>query len=74
MSYGYVCDRSHGCTYTPPKWVQAQHNREAPVLLEERLMHFIKWAYQRGVRIEHKRHGRLQKDEIEELVLEYVNT
>lgn len=32
-----------GATYTPPKYVKAQQERDAVLLLEKRLEHFLQW-------------------------------
>lgn len=36
-------------TFTPAKYIAALREREVPILLEERLAHFIAWLEERGV-------------------------
>ena len=65
---------------TPPKFVASLRDKEAPLLLEERLKHFVAWLGSKGVALydridgsptEHLRH--ISMGELDNWIEEYVN-
>lgn len=63
----------HG--YSPPEWVKRANARDAPMLLEHRLAHFIEWLEERQVTFAGKENRTpLSSNQIHALVEEYVNS
>lgn len=61
-------------TFTPPKYIAAQREREAPLLLEERLWEFIKWLSEQGITLTWAERVALSGTEIDRLIQDYVNS
>jgi len=59
---------------TPPKYAAALGDRQAKVLLEERLAHFISWLNEREIWLVTGMDNALRPNEIEKAIEEYVNS
>jgi hypothetical protein len=60
-------------SHTPPKYAALLAERNAGLLLEERLAHFAQWLSERGIRLQNHEMQRLSDDETQELIREYVD-
>lgn len=59
---------------TPPQYIKALKEKETPVLLEERLEHFMEWLAHKGCVLQVANSSfSLADDEISHLIEEYVN-
>lgn len=65
-------EKAHSCS--PPEWVKRANLRDAPIVLEHRLEHFIGWLEQKGVGFSPDTGARLPRSKVIALIEEYVNT
>lgn len=59
---------------TPPKYCTALVDRDTQLVLEERLKHFMLWLAERQVGLCASGRKPLRKEQIDKLIMEYVET